>query len=282
MSSAAAPRRTEPRLLSANEHADFLAHGFVRVSGAFPAAAAVRMQDRLWAELRDEYGIERDDRTTWWQPVRDLRGAKRDPVQSEIAGGRLIGAIDALLGTGCWSLPRTWGRVIITFPDHTRDAWNVPTDVWHWDTDLRSNATGLQGLVIFLFVSAVAPGGGGTVIVSGSHRLLQQFYASLPVADRARGQSWFRKEFLRWDPWLRDLSGASNGPADRVTHFMAQPREVRGIPVRVVELTGQPGDAILCHPLMLHTTAPNRSTVPRFMRAKILNLTPGDDSAGAG
>jgi hypothetical protein len=43
---------------------------------------------------------------------------------------------------------------------------------------------------------------------------------------------------------------------------------VEGVPLRVVELTGEPGDMVFCHPLMVHTAAPNRGLWPRFMRIK--------------
>jgi len=44
-------------------------------------------------------------------------------------------------------------------------------------------------------------------------------------------------------------------------------------PLRVVELTGEPGDMVFCHPLMVHCKAPNRGTRPRFMRIKTQILT---------
>jgi hypothetical protein len=48
---------------------------------------------------------------------------------------------------------------------------------------------------------------------------------------------------------------------------------VEGVPLRVVELTGEPGDMVFCHPVMVHCGAPNRGTRPRFMRIKTQVLT---------
>jgi hypothetical protein len=45
--------------------------------------------------------------------------------------------------------------------------------------------------------------------------------------------------------------------------------DVEGIPLRVVELTGHPGDVVLIHPWTIHTVAPNVGPTPRFMRAPI-------------
>ena len=48
--------------------------------------------------------------------------------------------------------------------------------------------------------------------------------------------------------------------------------EVRGVPCRVVELTGEPGDAVFCNLGILHAVAKNRSDYPRFVRIKFLLL----------
>jgi hypothetical protein len=41
----------------------------------------------------------------------------------------------------------------------------------------------------------------------------------------------------------------------------------------VVELTGEPGDMVFCHPVMVHCRAQNRGARPRFMRIKQRLLT---------
>jgi ectoine hydroxylase-related dioxygenase (phytanoyl-CoA dioxygenase family) len=40
---------------------------------------------------------------------------------------------------------------------------------------------------------------------------------------------------------------------------------IAGIDLRVVELTGAAGDAILFHPWLFHAPAPNRLATPRLM-----------------
>ena len=40
------------------------------------------------------------------------------------------------------------------------------------------------------------------------------------------------------------------------------------VPVRVVEFTGNPGDAIICQPTIFHIASENHAKYPRFMRAK--------------
>jgi hypothetical protein len=255
-------------VLSAEQVAAFEKHGHLRLREAFSREVAVQLQQRMWAELREDFGIDRDDRTTWYQPRRSLRRAKWDPLQSAIATEPLVGAIDTVLDPACWRIPSNWGVVLVTFPDHTQGEWTLPTSGWHFDFDLHDNGTSLSGLFVFTFFSTVGPRGGGTLIVEGSHRLLRRFGEDLSPDERRGDHRQVRRRFLHHDPWLKALAGSDPGPKDRIGHFMRETQEVRGIPVRVTELTGQPGDAILCHPLVLHVSAPNRSDTPRMMRSQ--------------
>lgn len=69
------------------------------------------------------------------------------------------------------------------------------------------------------------------------------------------------------------LTGQAPSPADRTAAFMDGETIVEGVPLRVVELTGEPGDMVFCHPVMVHCRAPNRGVRPRFMRIKQQLLT---------
>jgi hypothetical protein len=242
--------------------------GYLRLPKAFAPEAAIQLQERMWTELREDFGIDRRDRRSWWQPRQSLHRAKRDPLQSAVASDRLIGAINALLGPVRWRVPSNWGVVLVTFPNPGVGNWSLPTAGWHFDFELHRNATLLGGLFVFTFFSVVEARGGGTLIVEGSHRLLRQFHAELSPAEQQEPHQLLRRRFLRFDPWLKALTGTGPAPDDRIAYFMQETREVRGAPVRVVELTGEPGDAVLCHPLILHAAAPNRLKVPRFMRSQ--------------
>ena len=255
--------------LSAAQVAAFQERGHLRLSAAFPHAIALEMQEHMWSELQDQFGIDRNDRGTWYQPRRSLRHAKWDPLQRAIATDCVVGAITTLLGPAVrWDLPTNWGVVLVTFPDRSQRAWILPTSGWHYDFDLHEHATAARGLSVFTFFSTVASRGGGTLIVEGSHRLLRGFSEALSADARRGDHQTLRRRFLRHDPWLRALAGVGSVPDDRVGYFMHEAHDVRGVPVRVVELTGEPGDVILCHPLMLHVAASNHSDVPRFMRSQ--------------
>ena len=62
------------------------------------------------------------------------------------------------------------------------------------------------------------------------------------------------------------LTGKVPSPADRRAYFMEVETEIDGVPVRVVELTGEPGDMVFCHPAIVHCASPNHGAAPRFMR----------------
>ena len=260
----------EPRLtlsvLSAEHFERFRRDGYVRVKQAFSPALALEMQDEIWSELREEHGIRHEDPATWTTPAYSPRRAKHLPLNETLASGRFLDVIGDLLGHDSWPRPGSWGGFLVNFPEETDAPWDVRDDHWHWDGSSTST-----GLLIFSFYSHVRHAGGGTLLLSGSHRLVEDFYASLSPADLAQPHKAHRKMFARWDPWLEALMGRAKEPVeDRVATFMERTTDVRGVPCRVVELTGEPGDAVFCDLGMLHSTSPNRSDSTRFMRSKFL------------
>ena len=255
-----------PNVLSAADLETFRRAGFVRLPQAFSPALALTMQGEIWRELEREHGIHRDDRSTWRQLPHSPRAAKELPLNDLIAGDRFQGAISDLLGGDDWERPRTWGGFNVFFPQEPGTPLAVPTDAWHWDGPPDG-----RGLLVFSFYSSVRTRGGGTFLLEGSHRLIERFYASLSPEDRARKHKVHRKMLFRWDPWLEALTGDPEAE-NRVERFMARTTEVRGVPLRVVELTGEPGDAVFCNLGMLHALPVNRSDAPRFLRVKFLFL----------
>ena len=245
--------------------------GYVVVRQAFARADGLAMESQWWRELEDTHGIRAEDRSSWRQVTGDLKAAKRDPGQARILTERVRGVLDDLLGQGAWPPPREWGRAIVTFP--APGAWDVPTRLWHWDSPCDLHLDRLRGLFVFSFIGPVAPRGGGTVILAGSPRLLLQQERRIPASQRRDSIAGLRDRFHRSHPWLMALTGLAPSPADRVAAFMERETVVDGVPLRVVELTGEPGDMVFCHPAMVHCVAPNRGSRPRFMRIKTQILT---------
>src|SRR5262249_48754098 len=146
-----------------------------------------------------------------------------------------------------WSPPRHWGRVLTTFPQG--GAWELPTRIWHSDSLYLWHRDALNGVTIFSFVDSVAPRSGGTLIVAGSHLLLRHYDAQL--TDAARRSSRL-EPFFDSHPWLAALAGRAPSPRNRTASFMEDDTDIRGVRVRVVELTGAPGDMVFAHPCIIH------------------------------
>ena len=257
---------SRPTTLSPTEIDRFHDDGYLVVRGAFARADALRMQGEWWAELAEVHGVRRDDRATWRRVLPDLKRAKASPSQQAIATPHVRGVIDDLLGAGTWRLPDDWGRTIATFPE-TGD-WDVPSDGWHWDSPVEWHRKRLEGLFVVSFIGEVAPRAGGTLVISGSPRLLARHEDRLPAGEQRANFRRQKDLFLRSDPWLAALAGKAASPRARIATFMDAETDVDGVPARVVELTGAPGDMVFCHPAIVHSPAPNRGEQPRFMRIK--------------
>lgn len=139
---------------------------------------------------------------------------------------------------------------LFTLPN--AESWVVPHMAWHLDAP-RLADWGTPGIQIFTFLDSVAPTGGGTLVVAGSHRLLNE-------NERIRSKDVKRR--LKEVPYFRDLM--STGTTDR-QRFVRDIGHCGDIELQVVELSGEPGDVYFVDLRMLHAAAPNASTVPRVM-----------------
>ena len=253
-------------MLTDVQRSDFDERGFLRIGGAFSAAEAAAMQHLVWDALARVHGIQRSDPSSWRRthPSR-LQGISETPGFVPIAGPALRGAIDALLGPGAWQVPKRWGAILVTFPVRDRP-WTVPSAVWHVDFSFALPPRPLAGVKVFTFLSDVPHQGGGTLVVAGSHRVIERFVQGRPRAQLENTRRT-RLALFASHPWLQDLGSATSAD-DRVRRFMDAEERIAGVPVRVVELTGIAGDIVLTHPWLLHCRAPNCADAPRFMRSK--------------
>jgi ectoine hydroxylase-related dioxygenase (phytanoyl-CoA dioxygenase family) len=140
-------------------------------------------------------------------------------------------------------------QLLVTMPGS--DAWCVPAVNWHVDGP-RLRDRGCPGVQMFTFIDPVEPQGGGTLVVAGSHRLLNEgrFIASRDIKNRLLKYPFFAT--------LLDRHADRAGLLSRVEH-------IDDVEVRVVELTGAPGDVYLADLRLLHTIAPNARATPRLM-----------------
>jgi ectoine hydroxylase-related dioxygenase (phytanoyl-CoA dioxygenase family) len=232
----------------------------MRVRAAFTAEEAAAMRAVVWRALA-AVGIDERNPVTWTKERPEhLQHVKSDPAFRAVGGPRLLAAIDSVLAGHAYEPPKNWGSPFLAFPSKQR--WNVPPSGWHIDANYLSALAPPDGVRIHALFGDVAPRGGGSLIVSGSHRLAHKYFRDHPPRPGARGTDYRR--LLQGHPYIRDLHTEGDAGA-RAARFMDRVEEHDGIPLQVVENAGSAGDALLLHPLLLHVASSNNSTEPRFL-----------------
>jgi hypothetical protein len=238
---------------------NFRTHGWMRVRGAFTSAGADAMREAIWRVLEAQ-GIHRDNRSTWTKERPEhLQQLKADPVFRAAGSSRMLAAVDEILDGQAYAPPKNWGAFFIAFP--TARPWGVPRSGWHCDANYLSSLRPPAGVRIHSLLGDVDPRGGGTLLLSGSHRLIHDFFRSHPEAT-IKGS--VAREALKRHPYIRDLHDMEGREA-RIARFLGAAEEIDGIPLQVIENTGRAGDAMLLHPLLMHVAAANNSESPRFL-----------------
>lgn len=156
---------------------------------------------------------------------------------------------------------------LVTLPNE--GAWFMPHDGWHVDF-ARLKSGRLAGVQIFILLSEIRQQGGATLVVSGSHRLLNNghFIRASDVTKQ-----------LRKDPFFGALMSA---PCLSIADFQSAASSEYATDLSIVELTGSPGDAYFMDMRVLHSASPNVSDQPRmiathrFLRADALSELPSE------
>ena len=216
---------------------EFIEHGFVRLTHAFPREIADAARAILWRDT----GCDPADPATWTRPVIRLGMYAQPPFVDAANTPALHAAFDQLVGAGRWLRRDSLGTFPVRFPspDDPGDAgWHVDAsfgydhpDFMEWRVNVRSRGRAL--LMLFLF-SDVGEDDAPTRIRVGSH--LEMARQLAPAGEAGLS--------------LRDM--AATGFAET-----AHCREVLA--------TGEAGTVYLCHPFLVHAAQPHRGTRPRFM-----------------
>ena len=138
----------------------------------------------------------------------------------------------------------------------------MPASGWHADANYRSQLWPPKGVQTHALFGDVPPRSGATQILSGSHRLIHQWFKQNPAPADAKSADM--RKLLLGHPYIRDLH-TDDDPDERIARFMDRIEVVDGIPLQVIENTGAAGDVILLHPLTLHVAARNIGSAPRFL-----------------
>ena len=107
---------------------------------------------------------------------------------------------------------------------------------------------------MFTFLDTVMPRGGGTMVVTGSHHLLNDgtFVRSRDIKKRLRKKYKYFHTLTKRD-WPNP------------EQYLSTPSNVDDIELQVAELHGEPGDVYLMDLRLLHTISTNTASIPRLM-----------------
>lgn len=251
-------------MLTLAQREEFETTGTLRLRGAFGARAAAEMTGQIWALLERAHGMRRDDASSWnvTQPT-GFQSLTRVGAFDAIASDALCEDVDQLLHD--WNRPKHWGAPLVTFPD-PQLAWEVPATQWHLDFRVRGALSPLPGIRVLAFIDAVEPHSGGTLVLAGSHRLVESLM-SAGLAGSGRSAE-VRDRLAERHAWLRDLW--SNDNTDRIRRFIVEGTQLEGHSLRVLELVGAPGDVVLMHPRLFHAPSRNVGARPRMMVSQSL------------
>ena len=254
----------DQQVLSSDDVALFAAQGFIRIANALPMSFVAKVQTAIWDQLQTQYRMVQQDPTTWRPEWCGINRRIIDAAAGIEITPRLTAVVDQLLGAAQWRPVKTLGGLLLTMPEPEQTPWDRALD-WHFDNDPRAYFARVDELMLFTFFSSVRPRGGGTLVLAGSPRLVAH-YAAARAASNEMDLLPETVGLAAWHSWLEELLSSRPSNARSTATLMEEPVEVHGVSLQIVELTGEPGDAVLCHPAILHAVSMNCSTVPRMMR----------------
>lgn len=251
------------RTLNTRQRDAFDRTGILRLEGLFPAESVRRARDAVLRPLA-QLGLWKDGawhldavpRPQW--PDTGLKtpkaiGNKHAELAALLDEPAMHAVVDALLdGHAADRAIHVRPQVLFTLPN--ADSWAVPHG-WHVDGPRLASGQS-HGVQLFTFLDTVAPCGGGTLVVAGSHRLLNE------------GRSIKMKEIRRLlcqHDYFRELFCETPARLNDRARLLAERAVVGDTALNVVELTGAAGDAYFVDLRALHAAAPNATAHPRMM-----------------
>ena len=219
--------------------------GVVILRGAFSAEAVV-LREMLWRHIESTTPVRFHDPATWaFDGHVGLRAIEERSIWHPVHGSKpVVDALAAIFGAGGWTPPGP-PHLLVSFP--VSRPWSMPAGQWHVDFGHDRPTWPVDAVKMFALLDTVEPGGGGTLLLQGGHRLVER----AGLGDR---------ELFDSDPYLKRLNAGGAG-----RDVLGETVEVHGVPICPVEVTGEAGDVVLTHMQVFHSPAPNVSSRPRQM-----------------
>ncbi len=221
-----------PGPLSNSQIEAFVERGWTVLRVAFPATVAQAVRRDLGSRI----GIDLERPEQWIEPRVWLREMMTDPPYTDALSERFHSAVDQLVGPGRWAPTSEMGWWPTTFPGFDDPPYG---DDWHIEGGwFRHHVSSPEQALVNLFCfSTVDPGGGGTLLVEGSHHLAARIL------------------------WEAEPEGLDVDDFDEPLTALLDKKGWPG----VVEVTAEECDVVLAHPLLFHGSNPNHGSRPRVM-----------------
>lgn len=256
-------------MLSQGQHEEFDRLGLIRLPAAIPSADAAAMRNRIWSFLHDRDAIERDNVSSWPAgPIFGFHQLSRSGAFAPLGSATISAAIDDLIGKGRWR--REGGRVLVTFPQPDI-VWTVPDSAWHVDYIPLQEEGGTRAVQLFVVLDYLRSEGGATLVLTGSHRLVNRYVATSGREPRPRAMKSALGSAHQWlaELWGSDTDAADMDVSSRIRRYMDEGAVIEDVRVVVRELCGAAGDVFIMNSDCFHTAAPNCQEKPRMMLTSI-------------
>ncbi|MFN8488013.1 MAG: hypothetical protein U0350_10495 [Caldilineaceae bacterium] len=237
--------------------------GVLKITGLIPLEWFVYLRQRVIEIL----GAEAESPQAWPNLESGLLkpiGRDKQYVPLEIEAVK--NAVDNLIGKR-WEYPSTGGGWFANAPrqlekQHSPQMELVPRGHWHWDG--RPDLHASEALWLFTPVTEMLPDSGGTWLVAGSARMVTNFYKRLPREKQGKPTKVVKQWFTDDHAWFKALN--SGEPLHQTNQT--------GDAVRLLNVSGQPGDVVLMKAFTIHSAPEYIGPGPRLCQVVVAALTP--------
>lgn len=245
--------------LSERDQKTFIDRGLIKVATAFDPQQAYEVQEELWKRFA-RWGIE-PNRPETWESMDDsslrtlMKATRRVTGLNSIYNEKVDEIAQTLTQEPVSELDKSKAFLLLTFSNQHEYIGidRVPRSMWHSDTPNLAGR-GIAGVIVLGFINRVEPKGGGTMVITGSHRLFESSGTAIT--------SKLAKRKLKRHPYFQKLFSKQT---ENRRQFLDTPGYVENVEIKVEELTGDPGDAYFVNGSMLHTLCRNFNKQPRMM-----------------